>query len=225
MSVTSLFEIPKRKAIRQPDNPLDKSTIVSIFPREIVADKPTLQPGRWTIPAGTLVNPSISLIRPSSWFKDIDPDSDPIEIVVSSLLIANSIIDDYCNGLHACDMGELRPGLFWLPGEVTLEQVKKEHGSLLNLAAARQKNWFTELVVQADAFWARSNGNPMAISHLQRLAATELGLNREWLRSHQEAELVKCIACGALRDAAYPVCGHCKAIVDPEKAKGLQFAK
>lgn len=220
----SIFDAAKRRTVRQPDNPLDKSTVISIFPLDILSEKITLQPGTWRIPAGTPQKPSLTTILPSSWWKDVDPDQPYIEIPVSSLLIAASIVDDYCTGLYCCDMGEIRPGLFWVPGEKTLEQIKKEHKNLLDLAETRQKNWFVELVKNADAVWAQSNGNPRGIGKLEKIACKELGFNREWMHSTVQAEFVKCVACGNLRDASYPICASCKTVVDVEKAKSLNLA-
>ena len=77
-----------RMAMRAPVNPLDKSTVVSIFPREIHEIKHTLIPGEFYIPPGSYENPSILVVGPSSWWRDIDPDQPLIEIPVSSVLIA-----------------------------------------------------------------------------------------------------------------------------------------
>ena len=62
----SVFELANKKTVRAPINPLDKATIVSIFPKEIEETKPTLMPSRWIIPAGTLENPGIAVVGPSS---------------------------------------------------------------------------------------------------------------------------------------------------------------
>ena len=220
-NAASIFDAVKRRTVRQPDNPLDKSVIVSMYPQDIHANNVTLQPGKWHIPAGSAERPTVTLIRPSSWWKDVDPDQEFIEIPVSSLLVAASIIEDYCTGLYCCDMGEVRPGLFWLPGEFTLEQIRKDYKNLLTLAETRQKNWFNELVKQADAVWATSNGNPRGIGKLEKLAAQALAVNREWLLSTQQATLIKCIACGNLRDANFPICSSCKTVIDVAKAKSL----
>ena len=67
-----------RRRLRQSvKNPLDKCTIVSIFPKVIDEDKITIQPGKFHIDKGTLENPAILVIGGSSWWKDFDPDQDP----------------------------------------------------------------------------------------------------------------------------------------------------
>ena len=81
-----------------------------------------------------------------------------------------------------------------------------------------------ELIRIADILWSRSNGNPLSISNDARLACEELNISsKPWLGDHQTAELVRCVACGSLRNGAYPICQTCKAIADPELAKKLNL--
>jgi len=220
--------VTNRRTIRAAVNPLDKSTVVSILPKEINERKPTIQPGVFQIPPGTPENPAILVVGPSSWWREVDENQPLLEIPVSSIQIADSIVRDYCNGLLACNMADQMPGLFYIPGEYTLERVKKEHAPLLIKAAAGQKKWFLELIKLADVLWSRSNGNPLSISDDARLACKMLNIqNKPWLGDIQTAELVRCVACGNLRNQQFPVCPVCKAIADPNKAKelNLQFAQ
>ena len=95
------------------------------------------------------------------------------------------------------------------------------------LKVSPQKKWFLELVKLADIL-SRSNGNPLSISDDARLACKELNIqNKPWLGDLQASELVRCIACGNLRNPQFPICSVCKAIVDKDKAKelGLTFAQ
>lgn len=231
MSVVGQFPLlsdVKRRTIRAPVNPLDKSTVVSIFPKNIVERKFTIQPGIFEIQPGSYENPAILVVGPSSWWKEIDENQPLLEIPHSSIQIADSIVKDYCNGVVACDMHDAMPGLFFLPGEWTVEKIKKEKKAELDAANTRQRNWFTALVRMADALWSRSNGNPLTISDEMKIAARELNLvNKEWLKDSQTMELVRCQACGSLKNPLYPICSNCKAITDKEKAKelGLVFAQ
>ena len=217
-----------RRTIRAPINPMDKSTVVSILPKEIHERKATIQPGFFDISPGSFDHPAILVVGPSSWWREIDENQPLLEIPVSSIQIADSIVQDYLNGLLAANMGDQQPGLFYLPGEFTVEKLKKEHMSLLLNAQVKQKKWFLELIRIADILWSRSNGNPLAISSDARLACKELNIqNKPWLGDLQTAELVRCIACGALRNQLFPICQTCKAIADPARAKELniQFAQ
>lgn len=213
-----------RRTIRAPINPMDKSTIVSILPKRISERKATISPGFFEIAPGTFENPSILVIGPSSWWREVDENQPLLEIPVSSIQIADSVVRDYANGLLACNMADQMPGLFYIPGEYTVEKLKKEHLPLLTKAQMSQKKWFLELVRIADILWSRSNGNPLSISDDARLACKELNISQKpWLGDIQQAELVRCIACGSLRNSNFPICQTCKAVADPVKAKELNI--
>jgi hypothetical protein len=216
-----------RRTIRGPVNPMDKTTIVSIYPSEIVETKPTISPGRFLIPAGSYDSPSVVVVGPSSWWREIDEDQPLLEIPVSSIQIADSIIKDYCNGILGCNMADSMPGLFYVPGEHNLVDIKKSYKHELDAALARQRNWYSMLIKLADALWARSNGNPLAISDSMRVAAKEMNLNKDWMKDFRMVETVRCKACGSLLNPMFPICPTCKAINDPAKAKelGLTFAQ
>lgn len=217
-----------RRTIRAPINPMDKSTVVSILPKRIIEIKPTISPGIFELAPGSFENPSVLVVGPSSWWREVDEQQPLLEIPVSSIQIADSIIKDYANGLLACNMSDQMPGLFYLPGEFTVDKLKKDHMSLLLNALANQKKWYLELIKVADILWSRSNGNPLSISGDARLACKELNITtKPWLGDLQTAELVRCVACGSLRNQNFPICQTCKAIADPELAKklGLTFAQ
>jgi len=218
----------KRRTIKAPVNPLDKSTVISILPKSISERKYTIQPGVFELTPGSYEKPALLVVGPSSWWKEIDENQPLLEIPHSSIVVADSVVKDYCNGLIACDMADCMPGLFFIPGALTQESVRRDHKDKLDAARIKQKNWFTALVRMADALWSRSNGNPLAISDDMKLAARDLNLvNKEWLKDSQTMELVRCIACGSLKNPLYPICSNCKAISDPAKAKelGLVFVQ
>lgn len=216
----------QKRLIRAQPNPMDKSTIVSIYPKPIYERKPTIQPGEFRIAAGTYDKPAILVVGSSSWWRDTENDM-ALEIPHWSIQIADSIVNDYCNGLHCCNMGDAMPGLFHLPGNLTVAEIKTKHKAELDNAAAKQKNYFKALILEADVSWARTNGNPIAISDEMRLAAQELGAkDKPWMKDFTTYEMSACPACGNLRNTAFPVCPHCKNVVDVEKAKalGLKFS-
>lgn len=214
----------KRRTIRGPINPLDKSTVVSICPKELFDRKPTIQPGEFLVPKGTLENPSILIVGPSSWWRDIDEDQPLLEIPVSSIQIADSIVRDYINGMLACNMADCMPGWFYVPGcktdpkepekgdyKATVEWIKTEYKKVLADADAKQKNWYRALVKMGDSLWARSNGNPLALSDDMRLAAKELGVEstKDWMKDFSMISMVRCKACGSLKNPTYPICATC----------------
>src|SRR6187200_2386767 len=88
-----------RRTIRAPVNSLDKSTVVSILPKRIYETKITIQPGVFEIAPGSMEHPSVLVVGASSWWREVDVDQPLLEIPVSSIQVADSIVKDYCNGL------------------------------------------------------------------------------------------------------------------------------
>jgi len=212
----------RKRTIRTPENPLDKCTIVSIYPREIDEIKHTIQPGRFILPAGSYENPAVLVVGSSSWWKDIDENQPLLEIPNSSIQVADSVVKDYCSGILECNMADIMPGIFYIPGSHTTIDIKTKHKVQLDKARDNQLRWYKRLIFVADYLWANSQGNPLAISDDMRLAAKELGQNtKEWLQDFQLTETVRCVACGHLRNPLFPVCPNCKSIIDTGKAKEL----
>lgn len=219
---------PPRPALRRmPKNPIDRSTIVSIYPKAIREVKHTIEPGIFEIEAGSLENPAILVVGSSSWWSYSGDTRPTIEVPISSVQIAEAVIKDFSNGMLECDMDSSRPGLFFVPGELNLLEVKMKYKETLVEVNAKQRNWFHKLVSIADALWATSNNNPRAISDEMRLAAENLNLkDKPWLRDFRTIELVPCVACGSLKNPAFPVCSNCKHIDNAHpNSKGLEFAK
>lgn len=217
-----------RRTIPAQKNPLDKCTIVSVYPKFIRAVKHTIQPGVFEIAIGKPDAPVILVVGSSSWWKETDIHSPLLEIPNSSIQVASSVVTDYCNGLLGASVPDAMPGLFFVMGEHTVKDIKDKFKNELAQAIARQNNWYRALVGIADTNWARTNGNPLVISDDMRMAAVELNLkNKDWMRDFQSMEQVRCIACGTFRNPAFPICGSCKAIVDKDKAKemNLTFAQ
>lgn len=208
-------------------NPLDKATIVSIYPQEVLEIKPTIQPGYFHIPAGSFKNPSLLSVGTSSWFSEGDEAAPILQVPVFAIHVAKSVIVDYCSSLLAYAPDQM-PGIFFIPGDVSVEEVKGKYIKELLLAKARQDKWFKSLIKMADALWSRTNGNPLAIADQMRLAAREMGQDtKPWLADYQNEAIEKCIGCGSMKKAEYPICPNCKAITNREQAEklGLSFAK
>ena len=201
----------RRRTIRGAINPMDKSTIVSIYPKHIVERKYTIEPGVFEIQSGSVKKPSLLVVGPSSWWREIDEEQPLLEIPVSSIQIADSVVRDYCNGVLGCDMSTTMPGLFYVPGEKTLEQVRGEYSSELKKAETKQVKFYTTLVMLADGLWARSSGNPLAISDDMRMAARELNVDstKDWMKDFRMISMVRCKACGSLKNPEFPICATC----------------
>lgn len=219
------FAEPNRAAIRLPVNPMDKCTIVSIMHKGFTSKKPTLEPGIFEVPSGTIEKPGILIVGSSSWFLDTDPERPVAEIVTSSPLVAESIVNDYVNGLLGYDKNGSMPGVFWVPGEKNQSDIIKNYQVELKRYEQFQRRWFENLILMADSLWSSSNGNPNTISDDFRAAASVLGRNKPWLNAFSTVELIACILCGKLRDPNYPICASCNHIVDEVKYKALGLKK
>lgn len=218
--------IPNRPMIRSVRNPMDKATIVSIYPKPIDDEKVTIQPSKFHLPAGKYNDPSITIVGTSSWWRDIDVEQPLLEIPVSAVQIAQSIIVDYCNGFLGCEIGVQGPGLFFMPGEFTKEQVLKDYKLKLAEAKTKQDAWFRVLIRLANSLWARSGGNPLVIWDEMRLAARELGQDAmPWLKLDVQMQMIPCFACGTLRNPEFPMCPNCKNVDQSHpRAKEIKLA-
>lgn len=210
-----------RRMIRSPKNPLDKCTIVSIYPKDIEEIKPTIFPGRFKIPSGSYINPSLLIVESSAWYRDYDADQEILEITNSSIQVAEDVVRGYCNALPDAIPGEAIPGLFFILGEKTLKEINKDHRTELEAAKIKQDNYWKNCVKNADSDWARTNNNPLAISDEARLAARELSLSKPWMMDFTSTVMKNCPACGFLINSNYPVCSNCKTVIDKEKATSL----
>ncbi len=216
----------QRVQVKGPVNPLDRSTLVSIYPKPITFKNITLNPGRWHIEAGSVEKPALMTLGPSSWWKDVGPDEPLIEIVQSSVQIAESLVRDYLNGMFAVNQSDTSPGIFFVPGEIEPSDLKEKYRGLMVRALSCQTNYYRTLVKYADALWARSNGNPLVVNPEMRLAARTLGMqDKDWMKDHAAVGLVPCFACGEFKNPEFPICKACHT-VDPNhpKAKFVQKA-
>lgn len=205
----------RRIPTKQPVNPADKCTIFSIYPKEIDEVKHTIQPGRFIIAAGSPEKPTRLVVGSSSWWREIDVDQPYLEIPNSSLQVANSVVNDYCNGLIGCNMEDSMPGLFFLPGDITVEKLMKEYKTTYDKAVTRQTKFWHSIIELTDILWSNTNGNPLCVSDDARLACKMIGIeNKDWMQNFQNQGLVRCVACGSLRNPLYPVCSNCNRVVD-----------
>lgn len=214
----------RRGVRRGPVNSLDRCTIVSIFPRLIDEKKP-VWPERFIIAPGNINSPSLTIVEPASCWREIDADQPLVEIPISSVQIAHSVIYDYCVGMNEVVIGTRQPGLFYVEGAYHDLDVllKLPNYNLMYQAAINwQENWYKSLVAQADVDWARTQGNPLSISLDAKNAAEFLQLKEKaWMKDHFSYELTNCPGCGVMRNPNFPICANCKLVLDEDKFKAL----
>jgi len=226
--MSGILAIHQQHVMRAPVNPLDKSTLVSIYPLLISQKNVTITPGVFEIPPGSLEKPSLLVVGSSSWFREVDENQPLLEIPVSSIVVAESVVRDYTIGMLEVDMETRKPGLFFVPGAKSVQEIKRDHEKELTIAARKQKTWFEALVARADSLWARTMGNPLSIDDKMRIAAIELGMkDKEWIKNMiRPTNLINCPACTAMINSIAMVCPSCRVVIKPEEfAKmGMKFA-
>lgn len=131
-------------------------------------------------------------------------------------ITAREIADDLCREVNS-DAGEQSfLGVFVCAGNAPSEE---------ELRAAREKldEFYRALVAAADREWERSHSF-LFINDLQRRAAANLGLQKEWF-STTPAYAGECPGCGERLKPGVAVCRVCGAILDRDKAASLGLGR
>ena len=124
---------------------------------------------------------------------------------------AREIAEDLCREINS-DAGERSfLGVFVCAGEIPTEEE-------LRGARAKLDEFYRALVAAADREWERSHSF-LFINDLQRRAAANLSLDKEWY--YQVRETAECPGCGERVKPGVAVCKSCHAILDREKALAL----
>ena len=203
----------------------DLSTVVSLIPYSFSANFPHTSPGEITIPACEIGDFNLTYISRAYSRVYVDSDRGYIQKPITSDEIATSIINDHIGSVINVQPGHAQPGLFFVDGHPTKDEVKRKHAKELEHAKDLQKNWFIELVKQADHDWGRTH-SPRSISTLQRAAAKFLGLAREWDVNTVIDNITLCPMCKNDTRGAI-ICPNCKFIMDTKAYEAVknQFAK
>lgn len=221
------------------------STIVSVFPRELVEKKPTVSPNEFRIPA--------CVSEDGKGYPDIDPVTvlipdgttqfykgwnEWIPAIVPSESLAQDIVRGFVSSNLEVTLGgeqPICPGLFAVSSSYDREEkitregydekravewVKKEFKEELTKAHRGQDLWYQLLVRRADDEWNKSK-NPRAVSDVHRFAAKRLGIEREWTKDIILSSITKCPACRQNIDPMAIVCPVCKHVINPAALKKL----
>jgi hypothetical protein len=126
-------------------------------------------------------------------------------------ITAREIAEDICREINS-DAGEQSYlGVFVCAGETpTAEELRAANEKL--------EEFYRALVAAADREWERSHSF-LFIHDLQRRAASQLGLEKEW--HYQARETQECPGCGERVKPGVAVCKSCRAILNREKALAL----
>jgi len=201
-------------------------TVVNLLPYELHEEKPHMLPSTFVIPAASVDGKRFGILHvregihyiPNPLMDEGKPGS-TIKQTTSPSEMARSICEDY-NCAHVALDEDGQPGLFWVPGKLTQKDVEQFHGKRLAAIKKRQKHWFHNLCVMADADWEK-NHDMRAVSDLQRIAARSLGINREWVEFRME-EMTRCPYCNSSLSPEAAVCANCKEVVNRTKYDALK---
>lgn len=197
------------------------ATIVSILPFALRETKNGMHPNEYKIPAADPGDFAILHVEVAMSRAYIDEDRGFMEKAVFASDLAESITSDYNRSMIGLDEDAM-PGLSWLPGKLSKDEIRKHHGQFLKHLEARQTNWFRSLVKLADDDWSKFHLHSM-ITDIQRLAAERLGLRRDWLVAIKLEGQV-CVACKTPLITGSIVCPQCRTVQDQEAYKKLQQA-
>jgi hypothetical protein len=126
-------------------------------------------------------------------------------------ITAREIAEDICREINS-DAGERSfLGVFVCAGDTPTEEE-------LRGARERLDNFYRALVAAADREWERSHSF-LFIHDLQRRAAAQLGIEKEW--HYQARETEECPGCGERVKPGVAVCRSCHAILNRDKALAL----
>jgi hypothetical protein len=185
------------------------ATVVSICPFEINETKPGIVPGHFHIDKVNEGDIKLLVVNGASFKVSM-----PMTNIVHTLqetpeALAASIVNDRLTG-QMLYKPDCKPGLFWVPGEQTVDSIRKNHAKELKEAIEFQHNWFIALVKQADTDWEVTK-NHHSISDTQRHAAKVLRMeSKPWLVNDKPLNATKdCIACFSQIDARATICKVC----------------
>lgn len=204
-----------------------KCTIVSFVPFELLEIKPGLIPPAFLIEKSDGINPTILHVGHSLHYVYLDDTRGSLPVRGPSDLVAESIVRDYVDSQLGIDEGSA-PGIFWVPGEWNVTEIKIKFPELWKNALAKQENWFRNCCRIADDDWNKYHQHNV-ISSSQRLMAEMLGLDPKehiWMSPVvvNKSDIPKCFACfSVLNDPNQSVCHICKAVLRPSEE--LTFAK
>lgn len=200
------------------------SSLISLARRPIYEQIPGLQCADYHLEACKEDVPSILLVGDSHYYKpDIEGHNDMV--FVPSEQIVRSLVHMHITSQLAYSI-EQHPALFCIPNkEVGLKSLKEEYKELILNSLAKQRKWFVSLVQIADDDWQQAHRHHM-ISDIQRTAARELGLKREWLMTIEDESITlkdQCPFCGTgLLNPNAPICPSCGKVHNPVRLAELE---
>jgi hypothetical protein len=203
------------------------ATVVSLVPFVIDEMKPGMQPSKFRIEAAPLGGMITLLIHKCQHGVYLDEHRPVLVVPTAPEEVAEAICLDYKKGQLGLVMGEAEPGLFWVPGDYDgkYDQIKSVFAADYSEAEKKQYLWFRNIVAKADDAWNKFHQRGM-ISAMERLAATHLKLERDWLL---DAEITRgfseCPSCFEKVNPKAIICRHCGFVINEEEHKKRKFVQ
>jgi len=201
----------------------DITTVVSILPYRLPIEKITVFPGVYTLEAaeeGKFTYIHVTRARTDRYLGG-PSNNGMVSLPILSEEVADSIVKDHIRACISVVPGHAEPGLFSLPNQIEPPVIAVSEK--LIIARQRQKQWFIQIVEQAESDWKRT-GSARAVGQLARVAAKRLGLQFDWTTEEnvREQEINKCPVCMAIVNPTAIVCMNCKYILNNEKYDKLK---
>jgi len=194
------------------------ATVISMVPFPIDETKPGMTPSKFYVDPAPRDGFSCLLVTKCRHGVYLDEFRPVLVVPTAPEEVAEAICFDYKKGQLGIRLGEAEPGLFWVPGNFAEKETHKElqatFAAEFRDAARLQIEWFKSLVSLADDGWNRFKQRGM-ISQMQKIAASALKLEREWLLDIEvTAALSECPICYEKVHPKAIVCRGCNGILD-----------
>lgn len=194
---------------------MSHATIVSLMPIPFAREMIGHNPAYYAIPEAEQGDFNILVAGDgTSWLYVMDGKS----VIRKHLAIdeVSELVDTFIEATPYVDENS-RPGIFYVEGKWTKDEIREKFAEKLAEAEDAQNSWFTKLVEKADDSWNKYHQH-RDISDPQRIAATRLGLKREWnIRVEKGKNFMECPACKTMIRSDVSVCPQCRVIIDTEK--------
>jgi len=204
---------------------VEHCTVVSLLPWKLTEEKPGLYPGQFNIAAAPKDGISI-LVVGESVFQFYVGDGRFMPMKEPADVIARSICRDYKLaklGFKIGEEGTVGPGLFFVEGKFTEEEVKSRFVKQIQDARKEQMDWFEALMNLADDIFART-GRHQAVSDEMRHVCNLLGQTRPWnFDINTLKQTSECPACLSQIPQRAIVCAQCKTIVNQAEFDKRKF--
>jgi hypothetical protein len=204
------------------------ATVVSMVPFPIDEFKPGMSPSRFYIdpaPRDGFVCLKITKCTHGVYLDEHRP---TLIVPTAPEEVAQSVCYDYKKGQLGIELSVAEPGLFWVYGDYAAKEHHKtleaEFAAEFREARALQIMWFKRLIELADDMWSKFHRRA-TISEMQRIAASVLKLEREWLIDVEvAASLSECPVCFEKVHPRAIVCRGCQAILNEVEYAKRKFA-